>query len=48
MKKHQENPTRGGQNYVSPELEVIELQIEGSVCNVASLNWNEGEEDWFN
>ncbi len=37
MKKHQENPTRGGQNYVSPELEVVDLQIESSVCLVASM-----------
>ena len=33
---------RGGQNYVSPSLEIIELNVEGSVCVFDSKNYTEG------
>ena len=38
MKTILKNPAKGRQNYVSPDLEVIDLQLEASVCVVASGN----------
>lgn len=37
MKTILKNPAKERQNYVSPELEVVDLQIESSVCLVASM-----------
>ena len=38
----------GGQNYTSPSLEVIELNVEASICVVASGNsiGDAVEDDW--
>ena len=30
--KHFESPCRGGQNYVSPSVYIVELQTEGVLC----------------
>lgn len=38
MKTILKNPAREGQNYVSPDLEVFDLQLEASVCLAASGN----------
>ena len=51
MKKFFENPV--GRGYSSPAIEVIELNVEGSICNVASVDsadpadWESGAENWF-
>lgn len=50
MKKFFENPVGGG--YSSPAIEVIELNVEGSICNVASADpdpadWEPGANKWF-
>lgn len=48
MKKFFENPV--GEGYSSPAIEVIELIVEGSICNVASADpadWEGGAENWF-
>lgn len=51
MKKHQENPTRGGQNYVSPELTCLEIESEGIFCgspNFTTPTWERDDDslDW--
>lgn len=47
MKTILKNPARGGQNYVSPDLEVFDLQLEASVCVVASPGIGDAtEDDW--
>lgn len=30
--KHLEIPCRGGQNYVSPALNVVDIEVEGVLC----------------
>ena len=39
------NICRGEQNYVSPDFEVIDLQLEGSVCFATSGDIEDGKED---
>lgn len=41
MKTILKNPAREGQNYVSPDLEVVSLQLEGSIL-FDSKNLTEG------
>lgn len=36
--------------YTSPEVETLELRIEGIICQSGEFdpdNWNSGEDDWF-
>ena len=46
MKKNFENPV--GRSYVSPSIEVIELNVEGSICLAsAGFGINDWEEEDF-
>lgn len=39
------------EEYVSPALEVIEIAVEGAICQASGMDaedWGEGLEDWFN
>lgn len=48
MKKTFENPVGG--RYDSPSIEVIELNIEGSICYASTVDaedWEEGVQNWF-
>lgn len=51
MERNFENPARGGQTYVSPDLDVVELSIEGTICQASVTpdpsDWGEGAKDWF-
>lgn len=40
----------GGQTYESPEITVLDLQIEGVICgsgNLDAQDWSEGNSNWF-
>lgn len=46
------NFSRGGQTYNAPSVEVLDLQVEGILCDSVkpSANpddWTEGNKDWF-
>lgn len=42
MKKNFENPVGG--RYDSPSVEVIELNIEGSICQASIADWENDDE----
>lgn len=41
---------RGGQNYASPALEVLELDVENCICQDSGMDpkdWGDGLDNWF-
>ena len=48
MKEILKNPLSWG--YSAPAIEVIELNVEGSICQASQFDpagWQRGENDWF-